>query len=106
LPATCCYRPGGWTREALRLGVISRVVPHEELSSAAVAAAREIPQTPPAARTHVKRMLNERYGAFDYQTMFWSLEESAEPREGMRAFLEKRSPNWIPEEFAKPGRVL
>ncbi|HEY3877986.1 MAG TPA: enoyl-CoA hydratase/isomerase family protein [Trebonia sp.] len=87
--------------EALRLGVISRVVPHQELERAAVEAAREILQTPPAARTHVKRMLNERYGTIDYQTMFWSLETSTEPREGMRAFLEKRSPNWVPEEFAK-----
>ena len=55
------------------------------------------------ARMHVKRMLNERYGTFDYQTMFWALEESPEPREGMRAFMEKRSPNWVPAEFTKPN---
>jgi hypothetical protein len=57
--------------------------------------------TPPMTRMLVKRMLNERYGFIDYQTMFWALEESTEPREGMRAFMEKRSPNWVPEEFAK-----
>ena len=28
-------------------------------------------------------MLNERYGLIDYQTMFWELEHSPEPREGM-----------------------
>ena len=55
-------------------------------------AAREVLQTAPMARMHVKRMLNERYGLIDYQTMFWALEESPEPREGMRAFMEKRSP--------------
>jgi len=86
--------------EAQRLGIISRVVPHEQLREAARQAAREVLQTPPMARMHVKRMLNERYGTVDYQTMFWALEESPEPREGMRAFMEKRAPNWVPEEFA------
>jgi enoyl-CoA hydratase len=87
--------------EAQRLGVISRVVPHDQLREAALRAVGEILQTPPMARTHVKRMLNERYGLIDYQTMFWALEESEEPREGMRAFMEKRPPRWVPEEFGR-----
>ncbi|MEX5708603.1 enoyl-CoA hydratase/isomerase family protein [Parafrankia sp. FMc6] len=87
-------------QEAVRLGVITRVVPHEQLRDAAVQAVREIVQTGPLARAHVKRMLNDRYGLIDYQTMFGSLEESPEPREGMRAFMEKRAPAWIPKEFA------
>ena len=87
--------------EAQRLGVISRVVPHDQLKESALTAVREILQTPPMARMHVKRMLNERYGLIDYQTMFWALEESDEPREGMRAFMEKRSPSWVPEEFGR-----
>jgi enoyl-CoA hydratase len=82
--------------EAVRLGVLSRVVPHEQLREAALAAASEVLQTAPAARMHVKRMLNERYGPVDYQTMFWALEHSPEPREGMQAFMEKRAPGWIP----------
>jgi enoyl-CoA hydratase len=85
--------------EAQRLGVISRIVPHDALREAAVETAREILQTSPMARMHVKRMLNERYGLIDYQTMFWALEESPEPREGMQAFMEKRAPSWIPEAF-------
>ena len=68
--------------EAQRIGVISRLVPHEELRDAALQAVGEILQTPPMARMHVKRMLNERYGLIDYQTMFWALAESPEPREG------------------------
>ncbi|HEY1828989.1 MAG TPA: enoyl-CoA hydratase/isomerase family protein [Acidimicrobiales bacterium] len=83
--------------EALRLGLISRVVPHDQLREAALSAAWEILQTPPMARMQVKRMLNERYGLIDYQTMFWALDESPEPREGMNAFMEKRPPNWVPE---------
>lgn len=92
--------------EAQRLGVISRIVPHEELRAAALAAVGEILQTPPMARTQTKRMLNERYGLVDYQTMFWALAESPEPREGMQAFMEKRAPTWVPEQFWKeaPGR--
>jgi len=83
--------------EALRIGLISRLVPHEELRAAAREAAKELLEAAPEARTHVKRMLNESYRTVDYQTMFWSLQNSAEPREGMKAFMEKRQPNWIPE---------
>jgi enoyl-CoA hydratase/carnithine racemase len=82
--------------EAQRLGVISRVVPHDDLQPAAIEAAQQVLQTAPDARVQVKRMLNERYGSVDYQTMFWALEHSPEPREGMRAFMEKRPPAWIP----------
>jgi enoyl-CoA hydratase/carnithine racemase len=89
--------------EAQRLGVIARVVPHDELRDAATRAVREILQTAPGARTHVKRMLNERYGSVDYQTMFWALQQSPEPREGMRAFMEKRAPEWIPEQLTGDG---
>src|SRR6476659_4304685 len=66
--------------EAVRLGVISRMVPHDDLRDAALDAARQVLQTSPDARVHVKRMLNERYGTIDYQTMFWALEHSLEPR--------------------------
>jgi enoyl-CoA hydratase/carnithine racemase len=44
--------------EAVRLGVISRVVPHDQLREASVQAVGEILQTGPLARMHVKRMLN------------------------------------------------
>lgn len=83
--------------EAQRLGVISRVAPHEQLRDAALDAAHQILRTAPDARVHTKRMLNERYGPVDYQTMFWAIEHSDELREGMRAFMEKLQPSWIPE---------
>jgi enoyl-CoA hydratase/carnithine racemase len=83
--------------EAQRLGVITRVVPHDELRAAAVEAATQVLKTAPEARMHTKRMLNDRYGLIDYQTMFGSLETSPEPREGMMAFMEKRPPSWFPE---------
>lgn len=83
--------------EAQRIGLISRVVPHEDLRGAALEAADQVLQTAPAARLQVKRMLNARYGEFDYPTMFAALEHSPEPREGMLAFMEKRSPSWVPD---------
>jgi enoyl-CoA hydratase/carnithine racemase len=82
--------------EALRIGLITRVVPHEELHDAARDAAAQVLRTAPDARTHVKRMLNERYGTVDTQTMFWALANSAEMRDGMQAFMEKRPPDWVP----------
>ena len=77
------------------MGLLSRVVPHDDLRDAALEAARQVLQTAPNARAQVKRMLNERYGTIDYPAMFWALEHSDEPREGMRAFMEKRPPAWV-----------
>jgi enoyl-CoA hydratase len=87
--------------EAQRLGVITRVAPHDDLRDAALQAVGEILQTGPLARMHVKRMLSDRYGLIDYQTMFASLAESDEPREGMLAFMEKRDARWVPQQFSK-----
>ena len=47
---------------------------------------------------HVKRMLNERYGFIDYQTMFWALDHSDEPaRRNARLHGETSAP------LAAPG---
>ncbi|UGQ12358.1 enoyl-CoA hydratase/isomerase family protein [Yinghuangia sp. ASG 101] len=92
--------------EAQRIGVLSRVVPHDQLREAAVEAAHQVLRTAPGARAQVKRMLNERYGQIDYQTMFWALGNSPELREGMRAFMEKRPPAWIPADVPLKGPRL
>jgi enoyl-CoA hydratase/carnithine racemase len=86
--------------EALAMGLIARVVPHDDLREAATVAAHQVLRTAPAARAQVKRMLNERYGVIDYPMMFWALDHSDEPREGMRAFMEKRSPAWVPPDVS------
>ena len=84
--------------EALRIGLVSRMVAHDELMAEARKAAVEILQTAPECRAHVKRMLNQQYARIDYETMFVSLmSETSEAREGMTAFMEKRPPNWIPQ---------
>ena len=83
--------------EALRIGLISRVVPHDDLREAALEAARQVLRTAPFARMQMKRMLNERYGNVDLQTFNWAIDEATEPREGFASFLEKRPPSWVPE---------
>jgi enoyl-CoA hydratase len=82
--------------EAKQLGIVSRIVPPEDVREAALEAARQILRTAPDARTHMKRMLNERYGPFDYQMQFLLQKTSGEMREGARAFFEKRAPSWAP----------
>jgi len=91
--------------EALRMGLVSRVVPHERLRDEAVAAAEDILRTAPEARMHVKRILHERYGYVDRMTMDWSIFNGAEAREGMRAFAEKRAPGWIPKALQDGKRL-
>jgi enoyl-CoA hydratase len=91
--------------EALRIGLLSRVVPHDDLRPTALDAAYQVLRSAPAARAQVKRMLNERYGHIDYQTMFWAIEHSPELREGMLAFMEKRPPAWIPGDVPLPDRI-
>src|SRR5688572_25944104 len=68
--------------EALRMGLVSRVVAHDELRDAALEAAHQVMRTAPFARMQMKRMINERYGNVDLQTFNWALDESTEPREG------------------------
>ena len=92
-------------QEALRMGLVSRVVPHERLREEAIAAAEGILRTAPEARLHVKRILNQRYGHVDRMTMDWSIFRGDEAREGMRAFAEKRSPAWIPEALRTGKRL-
>lgn len=91
--------------EAHRLGLGSRLVPHDDLRSAATEAARELLMGPPECRAQLKRMLNMQYTRIDYETMFSSLKYGDEPREGMAAFMEKRSPNWVPEAFRTNQRL-
>jgi enoyl-CoA hydratase len=90
--------------EATRHGLISRMSRHEDLEAAAEQAAREILQSAPEARMHFKRIVNASYGQIDEITFNASL-RSPEVREGMAAFAEKRSPDWVPEAYRKSGRL-
>ena len=90
--------------EALDWGLVSRVVPHDELLDAATEALVQIAQTAPEARRDIKRVLDQYVGLHDRIAFFDSLQR-AESREGFAAFIEKRSPNWVPEPLRRDGRA-
>ena len=90
--------------EAVKHGLVSRMAAHAELEAAAEQAAQEILQSAPEARMHFKRIVNAAYGLVDEVTFAASL-RSAECREGMTAFAEKRSPNWVPQDFRGNRRL-
>ncbi|MDZ7731949.1 MAG: enoyl-CoA hydratase/isomerase family protein [Acidimicrobiia bacterium] len=89
---------------ALDWGVVTRVVPHDELPSLATEALLECCYAAPGARRTLKRVINDQYGAYDRLSMDESL-ASDECREGMTAFAERRSPRWIPEDIRPEGRL-
>jgi enoyl-CoA hydratase/carnithine racemase len=90
--------------EALQMGLVSRVVPHDELATAATAAVADLLRAAPDARSRVKTLINARYGVVDEITFHASL-ASSEIAEGFRAFTEKRTPDWVPDEFRTGERL-
>jgi enoyl-CoA hydratase len=87
-------------REAERLGLVTRVVPAEGTVESALALAGEIAAMPPLAVAAAKRAVNEAYeaplaqGLADERQAFFDLFATADQKEGMAAFVEKRPPRW------------
>ncbi len=79
--------------EAERIGLINRVVPHEELESATQELIERVLTGGPMTRRMFKQMINERIGDLDMRVVLEAL-GSEEAREGMAAFAEKRKPKW------------
>jgi len=84
--------------EALRLGLVHRVVPAEHLDEAVEAEVGCLLAGGPEALAHCKRISlgnlpkdPERTGSAELLTRLWA---SPEAREGLSAFLEKRGPRW------------
>jgi enoyl-CoA hydratase/carnithine racemase len=88
--------------EALEHGLVSRVVPHDELLPAAHALAREIAvHTAPVSVAITRRLLwrqlmetDPRRGKALEDALFHWSGAQADAAEGVRAFLEKREPRW------------
>jgi len=85
-------------KEALAIGLVSRVVPHEQLLPAARELAGRIAANPPLALRHMKEGLRrarrddlDALGAYVGQTLA-ALFRTEDHREGVAAFLEKREP--------------
>jgi len=86
--------------EALRIGLVGRVVPHDELMPTALGLARRIAANPPLAVQAIKRGLRRALDPDWNELGEWvsarltELFQTADHREGVRAFLEKRAPNF------------
>lgn len=85
--------------EALRIGLINAVFPPEELLDAAVALAERIAQMGPEACAWVIEAVaasepHEELGLEKEAELFGRCFDTANGKEGMTAFLERRDPNW------------
>jgi len=86
---------------ARKIGLVNRVVAQDDLMSEALKFAESVLQGAPGAVKQTKRLIDELWWRSVKQDVNLALKyhmearESAEAREGIAAFNEKRKPNWI-----------
>ena len=86
--------------EALSLGIVSRVVPHDQLLEESLAFASQVAKQPPTALAYTRRMLqHSQWASIEQQLEFeWPLQrdllQGPEFNEAVAAFREKREPNY------------
>ncbi len=86
--------------EAKEIGIVNRVVPDEQLTSAALALARELAAGAPRALAESKRLLWDGVGRSvetalpDEAATVSGLSGTADAREGLAAVIEKRAPKF------------
>lgn len=87
-------------QEALHHGLVNRVVPVDAYLDEALKLADEIASRAPLAVRAAKKMINASYessltdGLAAEKQAFYDLFNTADQKEGMQAFVEKRKPNW------------
>jgi len=87
-------------QRAREIGLVNRVVPRNELMNEAQKFADSVLQGAPNALTQTKRLIEELWSTSVKEDVDLALKhhlqarESAEAREGIAAFNEKRPPNW------------
>ncbi len=85
-------------KEAERIGLVTKVVPHEELESATMELAEKLAKGPPLAIKKAKRAIYEGLGKDLQQALEYAaaankeLFETEDHKEAVRAFVEKRAP--------------
>ena len=86
--------------EALAIGVVNRVVPHESLMEETIAYARMIANGPPIAYTYTRRSLVQSIDndLHRHMVLEWTQQTEVlntnDAREGFRAWVEKREPKF------------
>jgi enoyl-CoA hydratase/carnithine racemase len=79
--------------KAESIGLISEVVPYEQLIIEAYSIAEKIKHTGPQARGMQKKQINAQLPAFDLE-IFQRSTQSEEAKESIDAFINKREPIW------------
>jgi len=86
--------------EALQYGLVNHIYPVDDYLNQAITLAQEIAARAPLAIKAAKEMVNQSYQVFltqgikEERSKFYDLFSSQDQKEGMKAFLEKRKPDW------------
>ncbi len=86
--------------EALRFGLVNRLVPIERYLEEALSLAKELAARAPLAVRMGKEAVNHAFDSFlteglaDERRSFYFLFSTQDQKEGMAAFIEKRKPQW------------
>jgi enoyl-CoA hydratase len=87
-------------QEALQYGLVNRVVPVSDYLNEALKLADEIASRAPQAVRAAKKMINASFessltnGLAEEKQVFYNLFSTEDQKEGMKAFVEKRKPEW------------
>jgi len=87
-------------QEALHHGLVNRVVPVSDYLDEALKFADDIASRAPLAARAAKKMINASYETFlgeglaEEKQTFYNLFGTEDQKEGMKAFVEKRKPEW------------
>jgi enoyl-CoA hydratase len=87
-------------QEALQFGLVNRVAPVGDYLNEALKLAEEVASRAPRAVRAAKKMINASYEKFlsdaleEERREFYSLFDTEDQKEGMKAFIEKRKPEW------------
>jgi len=87
-------------QEALHFGLVNRVAPVSDYLNDALQLAEVIASRAPLAVRAAKRAINHSYESFlgdglaEEKQIFYNLFGTEDQKEGMKAFVEKRKPNW------------
>uniref|UniRef100_A0A7V3ZVJ3 Crotonase n=1 Tax=candidate division WOR-3 bacterium TaxID=2052148 RepID=A0A7V3ZVJ3_UNCW3 len=91
-------------QEALKIGLVNKVFPKENILNEAKNIAKKIIANGPVAIKLAKQAINQALNMSIDQAKEWEIKlfalnfTSKEAKEGLKAFLEKRKPNWKKEE--------
>lgn len=88
--------------EALAMGLVTRVVPHDELHEAALHTAQDLLAAAPAARAEWKRAAHEHISVVTESSVAASV-NTAEAQEGFAAYAERRPPSWLTQDTGIEG---